>query len=216
MTTADAVPSGGTISVAYWNVNVPPHLQTAACPPSLSNLSEKDRGILATPDADYHVQTWDEVRQVVRDNRLELFQRVPSELRRYRGYVYHLVQRYGSVARFILQERLGWDAPVKPSRVNGGVKDDGSGDGPFACEDDWKILYNDWPYGIDPRIVHLVVWTKFGFDEDPATGDLTPEAREEIDAFVAKMFYSRVPREQVSKSYPPCLDVYGHELNHGS
>ena len=29
-----------------------------------------------------------------------------------------------------------------------------------------KIIYNDWPYGIDKSIVHLCVWTKFPLDVD--------------------------------------------------
>lgn len=32
--------------------------------------------------------------------------------------------------------------------------------------DDVKIIYNDWPYGIDKSIVHLCVWTKFPLDVD--------------------------------------------------
>lgn len=56
---------------------------------------------------------------------------------------------------------------------------------------------NDWPYGIDKRIVHLVVWTKFGFQEDPETGDLTAEARKMIDDYVSKTFRTRVDPPQV-------------------
>ena len=32
--------------------------------------------------------------------------------------------------------------------------------------DDVKIIFNDWPYGIDKSIVHLCVWTKFPLDVD--------------------------------------------------
>ncbi|KAH0556745.1 hypothetical protein GP486_005467 [Trichoglossum hirsutum] len=53
---------------------------------------------------------------------------------------------------------------------------------------DIKILYNDWPYGVDEKIVHLVVWTKFDLEDDPSTDDLTPKARKEIDDFVDKTF----------------------------
>ena len=63
--------------------------------------------------------------------------------------------------------------------------------------DDIKILYNDWPYGIDTKIIHLVVWTKFDLDEDPITGDLTAGKRQEIDDYVERTFRTRVPREKV-------------------
>ena len=60
-----------------------------------------------------------------------------------------------------------------------------------------KIIYNDWPYGIDPRIVHLCVWTKFELIDDQGTERLTPQARLEIDDYVGKTFRSRVPADQV-------------------
>ena len=58
--------------------------------------------------------------------------------------------------------------------------------------DDLKILLNDWPYGIDVRIYHLVVWTKFGYDEDPATGDLTAAARQSISQYVDRTFGDKI------------------------
>lgn len=62
---------------------------------------------------------------------------------------------------------------------------------------DMKIIYNDWPYGIDEKIVHLVVWTKFDLEDDPATDDLTPRMREEINQFVDETFCKRVPAHNV-------------------
>lgn len=50
------------------------------------------------------------------------------------------------------------------------------------------ILFNDWPYGLDPKIKHLVVWVKFAFENAPATGDLTDQCREQIQAYVDKTF----------------------------
>ena len=63
--------------------------------------------------------------------------------------------------------------------------------------DDLKILYNDWPYGIDTKIIHLVVWTKFELEDDPATGELTAPTRQKIDKFVERTFRSRVPGDNV-------------------
>lgn len=36
--------------------------------------------------------------------------------------------------------------------------------------------------------MHLVVWTKFDLEDDPATDDLTPKARAEIEQFVDRTF----------------------------
>lgn len=68
----------------------------------------------------------------------------------------------------------------------------------MASAEDIKILYNDWPYGVEKGIIHLVVWTKFELEDDPETDDLTPQARREIDEYVRKTFCSRVPPEKVS------------------
>lgn len=67
--------------------------------------------------------------------------------------------------------------------------------------EDIRILYNDWPYGVEDGIIHLVVWTKFDLEDDPATDDLTSRARKEIDDYVKKTFCSRVPSEKVCISF---------------
>ncbi|OHE90670.1 hypothetical protein CORC01_14031 [Colletotrichum orchidophilum] len=167
-------------ALPYWQVNVPSERRMDECPEGLRNLSAKDVGILSTPDAAYRPQTWDEVRRLVETNRLDLFQRVPSELRRYRLFIHHLILEHGSVMDFVLKQRLRWEEPLRPV-----------GERPFEEGTDFKILYNDWPYGIDGRIVHLVVWTKFELEENPATGDLTERAREDIDQFVDRTFRAR-------------------------
>lgn len=71
--------------------------------------------------------------------------------------------------------------------------------------DDIKILYNDWPYGIDKSILHLVVWTKFVLEDDPETDDLTPQMRRGIDEFVVSTFGSGVSPDKVSGRFMPCF-----------
>ncbi|KAM4059041.1 hypothetical protein HRG_008088 [Hirsutella rhossiliensis] len=176
---------GSLATVPYWHYNVPVDQRTAECPPFLLHLNDKDRRIIGSPDAAYTLLTWERVCAIVAANRLDLFQRIPSDLRRYKAFTHALAKRHGSVADFILKERLRWPGPIKPRGR------------PFQCPDDVKIIYNDWPYGLDKRIVHLVVWTKFELCEDQATGDLTDTARAEIDAFVATTFRSGLQSSQV-------------------
>ncbi len=59
-------------------------------------------------------------------------------------------------------------------------------------------MYNDWPYGIDEKIVHLVVWTKFELAVDPTTDCLTARARQDIDEYVDRVFRTRVPSQNVN------------------
>ncbi|RDL36885.1 Uncharacterized protein BP5553_06237 [Venustampulla echinocandica] len=169
----------------YWQINVPPAERTATCPPFLENLIAKDLQIVSTPDHRYEILTWPQVQAIIVANRLDVFQRVPSQLRRYLAYNYYLRKAHGSVMNFILGERLKWEQPITAEGK------------PFEKETDVKILWNDWPYGIDERIVHLVVWTKFGLQDDPTTGDLTDKARGEIGAFVEEKFERRVGADNV-------------------
>lgn len=168
----------------FWLVNVPRDQWPAECPDFLRDVGEKDRMIIGTPDSDYKRLSWQEVQEIIRLNRVDLFHRVPSDLRKYRQYTHKLIKEHGSILNFIVKERLHWPE----------LKQRGA---PFEYPEDIKILYNDWPYGVDDKIVHLVIWTKFDLEEDPATSDLTIKARKEIDDFVNKTFRSRVEPENV-------------------
>ena len=146
-------------------------------------------------------------------NRIDRFQRLPTDLRKYLEYTSQIKARYGSVMRFVVKERLRWGGgddldELKPKGRP--FEYDGSFIRILHCKcvhcfglicirdaEDIKILYNDWPYGVEHGIIHLVVWTKFELEDDPATDDLTPRARKEIDGYVKKTFCSRVPPEQV-------------------
>ncbi|TAQ88015.1 hypothetical protein B7494_g3661 [Chlorociboria aeruginascens] len=169
----------------YWQVNVSVAQRTPECPEYLQNQSAKNISILSTPDSSYHIATWPETQRYVADNRLDLFQRIPSQLRLYLAFIWKLEQEHRSVMQFILEKRLGWSEPVESEGM------------PFENDSNWKILWNDWPYGIDDRIAHLVVWTKFELEDDPATDDLTEKGRREIDEFVEKTFRRRVGSENV-------------------
>ena len=114
---------------------------------------------------------------------------------------------------FVMKERLRWSnvEARSPPFTNSGLCLSGSFVAPitrrlgeaadrsiFVITDDIKILYNE------PSIVHLIVWTKFTLEDDPITGDLTPQAREQIDEFVKAMFCSKTSPENV------CLQVSRH------
>ena len=181
---------GSLDPIPYWHYNVPEADRTPECPPFLLNLSDKDRRIVGSPDSSFTRLTWAQVRALIAANELERFQRVPSQLRRYKAYTHHQAAAYGSVAAFILGERLRWQEPI----VARGL--------PFQHpDDDVRIIFNDWPYGLDKRIVHLVVWTKFELESDPTTGDLTDKARAAIDNYVSKTFRSRVAADNVSRVF---------------
>lgn len=173
-------------TTSFWNRNIPPARRTTQCPTYLlyALTNDKDRAILNTPDTGYRRQSWPEVLSFIRANRLDCFQRVPSDLRRYREYCAKIVEEHGSIMKFILAERVKWQNL------------DAKG-APFEDVDDYRVLLNDWPYGLDLRIKHLVVWTKFSLPEDPVTGDLTFAARQATDDFVTRTFSVPCGRDRV-------------------
>lgn len=59
---------------------------------------------------------------------------------------------------------------------------------PFEDASDYRVLINDWPYGLGPGIQHIVVWSRTTIATDPTTGDMTPESRAQIQAFVESYF----------------------------
>src|SRR5436190_20330785 len=66
----------------YWQVNVTPEQRTLTCPVFLRHMSAKDISILRTPDSEYRILSWDEVRDIIARNRIDVFLPVPSELAR--------------------------------------------------------------------------------------------------------------------------------------
>lgn len=169
----------------FWQVNVAPEHREGICPEYLQNLSAKDIGVIGTHDFDYIPQTWEEVVNIVRSGRLQDFRRWPTELRRYREFVWRMNRDKGSVMKYLLKERIHWAQPIAPRSHR-----------PFECEDDFKILFNDWPYGVDRRIVHLVVWTKFELQDDAKT-------KMEIESFIESTFLPGVAEDKVSGSSSP-------------
>jgi len=103
--------------------------------------------------------------------------------------------------KFMLNVRLGWD-DMRPSAA------------PFQDASDTKILYNDWPYGIEADIVHLVVWTKFELEDDAETGLATAESRREIEGYVQSVFGQRVKEFVWFKNWKSLKSVHAVEHFH--
>ncbi|OAL38964.1 hypothetical protein AYO20_01715 [Fonsecaea nubica] len=178
------------LSRLWWNRNIPSRQWTADCPQYLVGQSEKNIGILSRKDEEFARFTWQQIEELVRTNNIHLFQRPSSQLRSYLAYVYHLKETYGSVLLYIQQHRVHWPTISR------------SGDPPFSNPSDYKILYNDWPYFVEQGIQHLVVWTKFPIDEVEETGEVTPEAKMQIEEFIKRTFCEvkggeRIERERI-------------------
>jgi len=117
-------------------------------------------------------------------NKLELLKRKPSDLRRYIQWSASVRVEYGSVANYVLVNRLpkSWgQPPFTPASST-----------PFADPSDYRVLINEWPYGLAPGITHLVVWSRTLIPTDDGIGDLTPESRKLVADFVKRYFVERL------------------------
>jgi hypothetical protein len=119
-----------------------------------------------------------------------------------------------------MEERLKWN-PLPSSTPETGPKFAVEDPIPFANPADYKIMPNDWPYGMDPSIRHLIVWLKGRVETEPSRGDMTPTSRHQIDRFVQKTFVDRVeglpgPAEKVMwfKNWTALQSVPGMEHIH--
>ena len=152
-------------------------------------------------------------------NDLAILKRKPSDLIRYKDWTNETKAAYGSITNFVLQERLHWTPlPVSSAEPETGPLFITESDVAFSSENDYKILYNDWPYGMAPGITHLVVWSKTRIPVEGAEGHLTVESREIIDRFVRRVFMDRLkgPEEKVLwfKNWTGLQSVRGVEHIH--
>jgi hypothetical protein len=98
---------------------------------------------------------------------------------------------------YICQRRLQWQMPLDTAgstaiqRPLAAFKNPR----PFADPEDYKILRNDWPYGLTPGISHLIVWLRTPIAVKSEEGHLTDESRLLIDTFVRQTFVDRLARD---------------------
>ncbi|KAL8653752.1 MAG: hypothetical protein Q9226_003716 [Calogaya cf. arnoldii] len=164
-----------------------------ADPPAFG-LTDKDRENLARKDEDFTPHTWTNLKHIIANNDLENLRRWPSDLKRYLKWTKQTKQAYGTITNYICQERLHWE-PLPTSNPDEGPIFHVENPVPFADPRDYRILYNDWPYGMTPDITHIVVWLKTRFDVEPAVGDLLPQSRQLIQDFFQHTFIDRLEKQ---------------------
>jgi hypothetical protein len=79
-------------------------------------------------------------------------------------------QKYGNMTKYICERRLHWTP--RPVELPGSTFEYKNAT-PFADPEDYKVLFNDWHYGLTPDIVHLVVWSKTPVAVKPENGEAT-------------------------------------------
>ncbi|KAK3302531.1 uncharacterized protein B0T15DRAFT_514557 [Chaetomium strumarium] len=147
-------------------------------------LTDVDKWVLSQTDEEFTYHTWDELRQIIQDNRLAVLKRKPSDLRRYMDWTTKTKAEYGSMTNFLIAHRLpkAWGPPpFTPASTI-----------PFADPSDYRVLINDWPYGFVEGITHIVVWSRTPIPTDNTVGDMTPESRKVVAEFIKRYFIDRL------------------------
>lgn len=157
---------------------------------TLFPLIDADRYNLGQTDEQFEPHTWDELKEIIAENNLSILKRWPSDLKRYVEWSNDTKAQYGSVPTYIMKERLTW-SPLSTSPDTGPMFECRS-PVPFQDIHDYKILPNDWPYGLAPGITHIIVWLKHRLEFERTRGDITPNSRHQVENFVHKMFVERV------------------------
>ncbi|CAK7245553.1 MAG: hypothetical protein STHCBS139747_007137 [Sporothrix thermara] len=151
-------------------------------------LTDTDRYVLSLTDEQYVHHDWADLKNIIDTNNLAVLKRKPSDLRRYMKWTADTKAEYGSITRYLIVHRLpkawGSDPPYVPVSAV-----------PFADPSDYRVLTNDWPYGLAPDITHIVVWTRTPVPTDPATGDMTQDSRAGVAAFVQRYFADSLTQE---------------------
>ncbi|KAI1661792.1 hypothetical protein F4813DRAFT_173144 [Daldinia decipiens] len=143
-------------------------------------LTDVDKWILSLTDEEYQYHGWEDVKKIIEENNLSVLKRKPSDLRRYMKWTAEIKIEYGSMSNYLMKHRLPkvWGSPpFKPASTT-----------PFEDSSDYRVLINDWPYGMMPNMTHIVVWSRTTIPTDPETGDMTTESRDTVKNFV-KMFF---------------------------
>ncbi|KAI4240670.1 MAG: hypothetical protein LQ352_007591, partial [Teloschistes flavicans] len=127
-------------------------------------LTSKDLTNLARPDSSFIPHTWSDLAHIIATNDLESLRRWPSDLKRYLQWTRETKEAYGTITNYMCKERLAWTPLPVSSRLQNG-NDEGpvfevQNPIPFADSRDYKMLRNDWPYGLEKGVEHLVVWLK--------------------------------------------------------
>ncbi|KAF2184540.1 hypothetical protein K469DRAFT_578773 [Zopfia rhizophila CBS 207.26] len=157
-------------------------------------LSEVDRQVLGMTDAQFVPDNWNALKAIIVSNKLENFRRYPSDLKRYIKWTRKTKAEYGTMTKYMCERRLHWTSQASD---NSGNTFTFKNPRPLVDPDDYKILFNDWPYGFTPDIVHLVVWSKVPFGVKPDTGEVSDESKVLIEDFVQKTFVARLGKERV-------------------
>jgi hypothetical protein len=116
-------------------------------------------------------------------------------LHKYLRWSFKTKKAYGSITNFVVKERLAW-TPKDPDQPVSAHSFTHHSPVPFQDERDYAVLPNDWPYGFEPGIKHICVWSRTPIAVDDTRGDVTSESKRVIENFVENHFVRALATEE--------------------
>jgi hypothetical protein len=166
--------------------------------------------IAPPPQPGEHVHDWAELCTAIRENTLGRLRRTPTQLSAYRAWASYVAITHGSVSNYLLTERLQW-VPIHNGNADLVPEFEVKNPTPFANPADYKILLNDWPYGLEPGIIHICVWMKGRIEVEGPQGALTKTSRKLISDFLSRTFQQPMieaeQRNRTTKEEDPDWDL---------
>ncbi|PRT53269.1 N-acetylglucosamine-induced protein 1 [Wickerhamiella sorbophila] len=138
---------------------------------SVASIIERDAKILANDH--YEPLSWEQCREIVQKDDMTLFTRSPQQLREYLAAKEDF-KKYGGTAEYIVKYKLKWADKLQSS-----------GKGFLEDKSDIMILQNDFPYGLEPGIRHIIVWSKVPCATDDNQRP-TAATKHQIEQFIQK------------------------------
>ncbi|KAG5363727.1 N-acetylglucosamine-induced protein 1 [Yarrowia sp. B02] len=157
------------------------------------SVSKRDKEILAIPEDETHWQSWQDLQHVIKHNELHKLSRSAAQLADYILWKRDIESKYaGGVMEYILVDKLKWTSSLEKTPVPFNEE-------LFGDARDVRILLNDFPYAMEPGLVHVVVWSRAKIPKENKDGDITPESRDKLARFVKETFVEGLdmPEENV-------------------
>lgn len=145
--------------------------------------------------------TWPEVREIVKSNKLENFARSKESTERYHRFKQELREKGITIFKYLLTHQLNWYKPEdNAGKSITEIEDDSQiviqleGTTMFENDQDWKILFNHFPYHFEEDVTHLCIWSKVPIPADPNSpfGDISPQTRRQVDQFLDRIILLRL------------------------
>lgn len=128
--------------------------------------------------------TWEESRDIIDNNKLELLARSQLETNRYINFKHELKVANVNIMDHVLEKELGWS---KGKLILDNAEDNKRS---FVDPSTIKIIYNQFPYYFPSNVQHLCIWSSIEIPNDPnsAVGDISSATKEVINRYIEKTF----------------------------